>query len=121
MTYGQAYLNGWKEAFNFTGRAGRLEFWAFLIFNLLILSAPLLLWYLAMSYNDDYGMFILFVVPVDIVLLLPMTIPMLAVGFRRMHDIGRSGLWFLPGFIFPWFFILSLAMCCLRSAPAPSR
>ena len=71
MTYGQAYLNGWKEAFNFTGRAGRLEFWAFLIFNLLILSAPLLLWYLAMSYNDDYGMFILFVVPVDIVLLLP--------------------------------------------------
>ena len=121
MTYGQAYLNGWKEAFNFTGRAGRLEFWAFLIFNLLILSAPLLLWYLAMSYNDDYGMFILFVVPVDIVLLLPMTIPMLAVGFRRMHDIGRSGLWFLPGFILPWFFILSLAMCCLRSAPAPSR
>ena len=26
MTYGQAYLSGWKETFNFSGRAsGRLE------------------------------------------------------------------------------------------------
>ncbi len=30
MTYGQAYLSGWKETFNFSGRASRLaQFWTF--------------------------------------------------------------------------------------------
>ncbi|MBD4344858.1 DUF805 domain-containing protein, partial [Xanthomonas citri pv. citri] len=26
MTYGQAYLSGWKETFNFSGRASRQQF-----------------------------------------------------------------------------------------------
>ncbi|CAE6394674.1 hypothetical protein AI2597V5_4327 [Klebsiella pneumoniae] len=29
MTYGQAYLSGWKETFNFSGRASRRQFWTF--------------------------------------------------------------------------------------------
>lgn len=29
MTYGQAYLSGWKETFNFSGRASRQQFWTF--------------------------------------------------------------------------------------------
>ena len=53
--------------------------------------------------------------------LLLMALPLLAVGCRRMHDIGRSGIWFVLGVIIPWFAIISLALCCLRSAPAPSR
>ena len=45
-----------------------------------------------------------------------MAIPLLAVGCRRMHDIGRSGIWFVLGVIIPWFAVISLALCCLRSA-----
>ena len=48
--------------------------------------------------------------------LLLMALPLLAVGCRRMHDIGRSGIWFVLGVIIPWFAVISLALCCLRSA-----
>ena len=44
MTYGQAYLSGWKETFNFSGRASRQQFWTFFLINLLIASAPLAVW-----------------------------------------------------------------------------
>lgn len=43
---------------------------------------------------------------------LAMLIPGIAVGFRRMHDIGKSGLWLLINFV-PligsiWFIILAI-------------
>lgn len=40
MTYGQAYLSGWKEPFNFSGRASRQQFWTFFLINVLIAAAP---------------------------------------------------------------------------------
>lgn len=40
MTYGQAYLSGWKETFNFSGRASRRQFWTFFLINVLIAAAP---------------------------------------------------------------------------------
>ena len=40
MTYGQAYLSGWKETFNFSGRASRQQFWTFFLINVLIAAAP---------------------------------------------------------------------------------
>ncbi|MDU7335876.1 MAG: DUF805 domain-containing protein [Klebsiella pneumoniae] len=101
MTYGQAYLSGWKETFNFSGRASRQQFWTFFLINVLIAAAPVAAWSLATLVDPHF--------------------PLLAVGCRRMHDIGRSGIWFVLGVIIPWFAIISLALCCLRSAPAPSR
>jgi uncharacterized membrane protein YhaH (DUF805 family) len=47
MTYGQAYLSGWKETFNFSGRASRQQFWTFFLINVLIAAAPLAAWCLA--------------------------------------------------------------------------
>lgn len=118
MTYGQAYLSGWKETFNFSGRASRQQFWTFF---LIIASAPLAVWWLATSFNPQYGILSFIVIPFAALWLLLMTLPLLAIGCRRMHDIGRSGLWFVLGVIIPWFAVISLALCCLRSAPAPSR
>ncbi|EMF1933820.1 DUF805 domain-containing protein [Klebsiella quasipneumoniae] len=121
MTYRQAYLSGWKETFNFSGRASRQQFWTFCLINLLIASAPLAVWWLATSFNPQYGILSFVVIPFAALWLLLMTLPLLAIGCRRMHDIGRSGLWFVLGVIIPWFAVISLALCCLRSAPAPSR
>ncbi|MCV5654863.1 DUF805 domain-containing protein, partial [Escherichia coli] len=73
------------------------------------------------SVNPQYGILSFVVIPFAALWLLLMAIPLLAVGCRRMHDIGRSGIWFVLGVIIPWFAIISLALCCLRSAPAPSR
>ncbi|WP_435331374.1 DUF805 domain-containing protein, partial [Klebsiella pneumoniae] len=97
MTYGQAYLSGWKVTFNFSGRASRQQFWTFFLINLLIASAPLAVWWLATSINPQYGILSFVVIPFVALWLLLMTLPLLAIGCRRMHDIGRSGLWFVLG------------------------
>jgi uncharacterized membrane protein YhaH (DUF805 family) len=119
MTYGQAYLSGWKETFNFSGRASRQQFWTFFLINLLIAAAPLAAWCLATRLDPHYG--ILSFVSYPLRCVAADGDPLLAVGCRRMHDIGRSGIWFVLGVIIPWFAVISLALCCLRSAPAPSR
>ena len=114
-------MSGWKETFNFSGRASRQQFWTFFLINLLIASAPLAVWCLATRLDPRYGILSFVVIPFAALWLLLMAIPLLAVGCRRMHDIGRSGIWFVLGVIIPWFAVISLALCCLRSAPAPSR
>ena len=121
MTYGQAYLSGWKETFNFSGRASRQQFRTFFLINVLIAAAPVAAWSLATLVDPQYGILSFVVIPFAALWLLLMALPLLAVGCRRMHDIGRSGIWFVLGVIIPWFAIISLPLCCLRSAPAPSR
>ena len=121
MTYGQAYLSGWKETFNLTGLSCRMQFWTLVPLNVLIATMPLAAWCLATSVNPQYGILSFVVIPFAALWLLLMAIPLLAVGCRRMHDIGRSGIWFVLGVIIPWFAIISLALCCLRSTSAPSR
>lgn len=114
MTYGQAYLNGWKKGFHFSGVASRQEFWSFFITNLLVLVLPLAFWFLLTLQNNQYGFFIFFTVPLSFILLLVMIVPVLAVGCRRMHDIGRSGWWFALCLIIPWFLLVALWLCCLK-------
>ena len=91
MTYGQAYLSGWKETFNFSGRASRQQFWTFFLINVLIAAAPVAAWSLATLVDPHYGILSFVVIPFAALWLLLMALPLLAVGCRRMHDIGRSG------------------------------
>ena len=114
MIYGQAYLLGWKKGFNFSGMASRLEFWSFFLINLAIVALPLAVWLLAMQYDYQFGVFIFFALPLSVILLLIMIVPVLAVGCRRMHDIGRSGWWFALCLFIPWFLIVALWLCCLK-------
>ncbi|HCI9593426.1 TPA: DUF805 domain-containing protein [Klebsiella variicola] len=101
--------------------ASRQQFWTFFLINVLIATTPLAAWCLATLIDPHYGILSFAVIPFAALWLLLMAIPLLAIGCRRMHDIGRSGIWFVLGVIIPWFAIISLALCCLRSAPAPSR
>lgn len=79
-----AYLHALKNYFNFSGRAGRREYWTFVLVNLLL------------------GYVILFAdrqtaigdVPAALFLLL-ILIPTLAVSVRRLHDSDLSGWWVL--------------------------
>ena len=80
MTYGQAYLSGWKETFNFSGRASRRQFWTFFLTNVLIAAAPLAAWCLATSVNPQYGILSFVVIPFAALWLLLMTLPLLAIS-----------------------------------------
>ncbi len=66
----------------FSGRARRSEYWYFVLFNVIISFA------LAFAGNA------IGIQGIDSIYSLAVLIPSIAVGVRRMHDVGKSG-WFL--------------------------
>ncbi len=76
------YVKVLKEYANFKGRARRQEFWMFFLFNFIIsfvlafIAGMIGFYYLSSLYQ------------------LAVLVPFLAVGVRRMHDIGKTG-WFV--------------------------
>ncbi|MCL7653467.1 DUF805 domain-containing protein, partial [Klebsiella pneumoniae] len=112
MTYGQAYLSGWKETFNFSGRASRQQFWTFFLINVLIAAAPVAAWSLATLVDPHYGILSFVVIPFAALWLLLMAIPLLAVGCRRVHGIGRSRGSFVVGVVILWVCIVFAGRGC---------
>ncbi|WP_426145570.1 DUF805 domain-containing protein [Polaromonas sp. DSR2-3-2] len=76
MNFGQAISSCLSNYATFSGRASRSEFWWFFLFQLLVMIA------VSMISEKLPGL-------VNLALLLPS----LAVGARRLHDIGKSGWW----------------------------
>ena len=115
MTYGEAYLEGWKNIFNYEGVSNRFEFWSFMIGSGVICLLPLLCWWLAVTINNDYGVFIFFALPASFILTLIIAIPAIALAVRRMHDIGYSGWWVTIVVLIPVTGVILLILCCLPS------
>lgn len=95
MDFKQSVTTCLKKYAEFGGRAGRPEFWWFALFTLIVGLV------LGMV-SDILGML------VNLGLLLPS----LAVGARRLHDIGKSG-WFQLIWLIPflgWAFMIYLLM-----------
>jgi uncharacterized membrane protein YhaH (DUF805 family) len=76
MTFGQAIQSCLRNYATFSGRASRSELWWFFLFQILVSVAANML-------GQTFGSL------VNLALLLPA----LAVGARRLHDIGKSGWW----------------------------
>ena len=76
MNFGQAISTCFAKYATFSGRASRPEFWWFFLFQILVSMAA------SMLGDVVAGL-------VSLALLLPA----LAVGARRLHDIGKSGWW----------------------------
>jgi uncharacterized membrane protein YhaH (DUF805 family) len=97
------YLLALKRYADFSGRSRRKEFWYFMLFHFLILSAIIIIFAGPEAIlNDDFDsstdlgpvgnlVFGLYV--------LGTFIPMVAVRIRRYHDINKSGAYFLVGII----------------------
>jgi uncharacterized membrane protein YhaH (DUF805 family) len=76
MEFGQAISTCLSKYASFSGRATRPEFWWFFLFQVLAsLTASLIAEWL------------------NGVVVLALLLPGLAVGTRRLHDIGRTGWW----------------------------
>ncbi|WMI65983.1 DUF805 domain-containing protein [Aestuariibaculum sp. YM273] len=74
---------------NFHGRARRKAYWIFFAFNLLFAYSIAYIASILVELTD----FIHFMW-LPIIYLIAVTIPSIAVGVRRMHDVGKPG-WFL--------------------------
>ena len=85
--------------FDFEGRSSRAEFWYWQLFRvLLFLSLTFLETVLFSGLNFTFNLFLL--------------IPEISVSIRRLHDINKSGLWYLLTFtiigIIPLIYFYSL-------------
>jgi uncharacterized membrane protein YhaH (DUF805 family) len=76
------YLIVLQNFANFSGRARRSEYWYFVLFNIII---SFVLGFIGGLY--DFTM-------LSNIYSLVIIIPSIAVGVRRMHDVGKSG-WFI--------------------------
>jgi uncharacterized membrane protein YhaH (DUF805 family) len=70
----------------FEGRARRAEYWWFALFNLLVMVLTMTLD--AVVFGGEMA-------PFNIVASLVLLVPNIAVGVRRLHDLDRSGWWYL--------------------------
>lgn len=110
-----SFMEAVNRAFNnyccFTGRASRSEYWWFALFCAAIawlLSGLILL-------NPTVGKIVNFVYSAIILL------PSLGLCVRRLHDIGKSGWWYLIGFIPVVGIILLIVWFCKPSQPGPNQ
>ena len=79
------YLKVLKQYADFKGRARRKEYWMFFLFNIII------------SYSLTFaaiGLEVPILATIGSIYSLAVLVPGIAVGVRRMHDVGKSG-WFL--------------------------
>src|SRR6516165_3658422 len=94
------YLDVLKKYAVFEGRARRKEYWYFVLFNLLISIGLAGIDFMIMSAisgggkEDMRG-----ISPLRMLYSLAVLVPSIAVSVRRLHDTGRSGWWYLIGFI----------------------
>ncbi|MDR0807074.1 MAG: DUF805 domain-containing protein [Enterobacteriaceae bacterium] len=97
------YWSAWKKSFVYRGCATRQEFWSFIILNLLIFlfisfGSYFLLVDVIADKTSAGGLAMVWAyfiyLPLRTFGPLVLLLPVLALGVRRMHDIGKSGWWF---------------------------
>jgi uncharacterized membrane protein YhaH (DUF805 family) len=82
MNFQQAVQTCLQKYVDFSGRASRPEYWWFILAYMIVAVIA--------NFIHEY---------VYLIVALVFLLPMLAVGVRRLHDIGKSGWWLLIGLI----------------------
>jgi len=109
MSFGQAVSTCFSKYVTFGGRAGRPEYWYWVLFTV-VASMVLAIVDLALPYNVLQLAF-------DVATFLPSV----AVLIRRLHDVDRSGWWWLIVMIPIIGWILLIVWLCQRGMDRPNR
>jgi uncharacterized membrane protein YhaH (DUF805 family) len=113
---------------DFRTRSSRSEYWYFLLVYIIlsiILLIPIFgsLGSLAaaeVGEEPSIGMVAMICMGIWFLLVLILIIPSIAVSVRRLHDSGKSGLWYLIAFV-PFGSIVLLVLMCLDSEPGTNK
>ena len=112
MDFVEAVQSVFSNFLNFRGRARRSEFWYFFLFvfvvSFILGVIQILIW--GQDANYLTGIFSLIIL-----------IPNIAVSIRRLHDTGRSGFWYLIGFIPIIGTIILIIWYCQDSEPGDNK
>ena len=90
MDFGTAIATFFKRYFDFEGRSSRAEYWWFVLFNYLIYIAAFILdiIFFGIAAMDEAFLF-------QVLWSLATLIGVISLGVRRLHDIDKTGFWFL--------------------------
>lgn len=94
MTFGQAIVSGIRGYVNFRGRASRAEYWYWTLLYWIALTAVYLSAIIATAAaGGERDAVNGFVGLIYLATLAGFASPSIAVAFRRMHDLNKSGWW----------------------------
>ena len=103
MSFTESIKTCFQKYIDFRGRAGRPEFWWFILFTVVVLIATGWIPY------------------IDNIVRLLFLLPLLAVGARRLHDIGMTGWWLLLAIVPILGWIILLIMAAQPANPGANR
>lgn len=106
------YLKVINQYFDFSGRARRKEYWFFTLFNILIIC---LLFVLDFIFKTFYFSTFSYIYTILVF------IPSIAVLLRRLHDIGKTGWYFLILFIPLIGLVWMLVLLSTESEPGTNK
>jgi uncharacterized membrane protein YhaH (DUF805 family) len=112
MSFTQAITSGFQNYVNFSGRAARSEYWYWTLFSILASIAGTLIDALLFRSMD--------ISPIQSLVGLALFLPGLAVSIRRLHDLDRTGWWFLLVFTIIGAIVL-LVWDCMKGTTGPNR
>jgi uncharacterized membrane protein YhaH (DUF805 family) len=112
MDFSQAIKSGFRNYATFSGRATRSEYWFWVLFTLLVGGAAAVLDSAIFASSD--------VSPLNSLFSILTFLPSLAVSIRRLHDIERTGWWWLLGFTIIGIFVL-IYWFCKMGTRGPNR
>lgn len=110
MSFVDAIKSVFTQYVGFNGRARRSEFWYFFLFNFIVSFVLSLL-----------AQFVGFFSILGTIWSLAVLLPGLAVGVRRLHDIGKAWPWILIGFIPLVGGIILIVFFCQDSQPGENQ
>ena len=120
----KAYADFWKNYANFSGRARRSDYWYVVLAEAVVGTVFGILAGIIMTvvYNatwDEEAMAAVGAIAVGIISLysLATVVPHLSLSVRRLHDIGKGGVYLLLGLIPTVGSIIILVFCCTDSQP----
>ena len=110
------YLKCWKQYADFSGRARRKEYWIFSLINYIIIFFL----YILQIVMIESTLWLIFPI-IFFLYAVAVFLPGLAVNIRRLHDIGKSGWWYLIYLIPIIGAIWLTVLMCLGSEPGENQ
>lgn len=110
------YLKCWKQYADFSGRARRKEYWIFSLINYIIIFFL----YILQIVMIESTLWLIFPI-IFFLYAVAVFLPGLAVNIRRLHDIGKSGWWYLIYLIPIIGAIWLIVLMCLDSEPGENQ
>ena len=104
------YIDVLKKYAVFDGRARRMEYWMFALFNVII---SMVLGFVEMTLGGPGVLGMLYALAV--------LLPAIGVSIRRLHDTDRSGWWLLIAFVPVIGFIVLLVFMLLDGTPGDNQ